>query len=184
MLLQTPLFSRWSLPLMMIKMSSPAIKNIRSEKLPETERFQKRTVCRKLHITIQIFVLSNMSFAGSKVRICVIENSRAKYEKKINSGTWVKLVKGSLTWDFRVQVFFMNQFTQAPLSIPLGPLRIFTKIHADIRNFVCLPVFKTPAINYRWCRWGKIIAGVVDTGDLPLLPSISANFCKIRRENL
>ncbi len=35
------------------------------------------------------------------------------------------LVKGSLTRDFRLQVFFMNHFRPATLSIPLGPIRIF-----------------------------------------------------------
>ncbi len=81
--------------------------------------------------------------------------------------------------------FFHESVSPRPLSILLGPLRIFTKIRGDIRNFVCLPVSTTPAINYRWCRCyrGHIIAGVVDIGDLPLLPSISANFCKNSKRN-
>jgi hypothetical protein len=44
--------------------------------------------------------------------------------------------------------------------------------HGDIRDFVCLTVFKTPAM----VSLGKIIAGVVDTGDLPLKVHKNENF--------
>jgi hypothetical protein len=40
-------------------------------------------------------------------------------------------VKGTVSRDFLLLVFFMNQF---PLSIPLGPFRIFSKIRGDIRS--------------------------------------------------
>ncbi len=59
-------------------------------------------------------------------------------------------LKGSLTRDFPIQVFFMNLCSSGPLSIPQGPFRIFTKIRGDIRNFVfitgvvsCSPVSTT-----------------------------------------
>ncbi len=44
-----------------------------------------------------------------------------------------KTFKGSLTRDFSLKAFFMNQFPLRPLSIPL-PFRIFTKIHGDMRK--------------------------------------------------
>ncbi len=50
--------------------------------------------------------------------------------------------------DFRLQVFY-ESVSPWSLSILLGPFRISTNIHGDIRNFV-------------------IIAGVVDTGDSAL----------------
>ncbi len=39
-----------------------------------------------------------------------------------------KAVKWSLTRDFLLQVFFMNQFSSGYLSTQFGPLQIFTKI--------------------------------------------------------
>jgi hypothetical protein len=40
-------------------------------------------------------------------------------------------LKGTVSRDFLLLVFFMNQL---PLSIPLGPFRIFSKIRGDIRS--------------------------------------------------
>jgi hypothetical protein len=54
-------------------------------------------------------------------------------------------IKGSLTRDFRLQVFSWISFPRAP-EYPIGPFRIFTKIRRDIHSFV-------------------FIAGVIDTGD-------------------
>jgi hypothetical protein len=42
-------------------------------------------------------------------------------------------VKGTVSRDFLLLVFFINQFPP-PQSIPLGPFRIFSKIRGDIRN--------------------------------------------------
>ncbi len=45
--------------------------------------------------------------------------------------------KGTVSRNFRLLVFFMNQFPPKPLSIPLGPIRIFSEIHGDIRSSRC-----------------------------------------------
>jgi hypothetical protein len=42
--------------------------------------------------------------------------------------------KGTVSRDFLLLVFFMNQFPPKPLIIPLGSFRIFSKIHGDIRS--------------------------------------------------
>jgi hypothetical protein len=48
----------------------------------------------------------------------------------------VILFKGTVSRDFLLLVFFMNQFPPIP-SIPLGQIRIFSKIHGDIRKSRC-----------------------------------------------
>ncbi len=45
--------------------------------------------------------------------------------------------KGTVPRDFRLQVFFNESVTPSPLSIPLGPFRIFSKIREDIRSSRC-----------------------------------------------
>ncbi len=45
-------------------------------------------------------------------------------------------LKASLTRDFRLQVYFMNQFPPGPLIIPLGSFQIFPKNRVDTVNFV------------------------------------------------
>jgi hypothetical protein len=47
-----------------------------------------------------------------------------------------KPFKGSLTPDFRLQVFFHESLSPGPQSIPLGPFRIFSKIRGDIRELM------------------------------------------------
>jgi hypothetical protein len=42
-----------------------------------------------------------------------------------------KCFKGTVPRDFRLLVFFMNPFPPSPLSIPLGPFQIFSKIRGD-----------------------------------------------------
>ncbi len=37
---------------------------------------------------------------------------------------------------FQLQVFIIDSVSSGPLSIFLGPFRIFTKVCGDIRNFV------------------------------------------------
>ncbi len=44
------------------------------------------------------------------------------------------ILKGSLTRDFQYQIFFHKSVSPRPLSIPLGPFRIFSKIRGDIRE--------------------------------------------------
>ncbi len=65
-------------------------------------------------------------------------------------------VKGTVSRDFLLLVFFMNQFFPQLQSIPLGPLQIFSKIRGDIRKSRC-----TTGINY---ISGKFATGVNNTG--------------------
>ncbi len=53
--------------------------------------------------------------------------------------------KGTVSRDFSLLVFFINQFPPQPQSIPLGPFRIFSKIRGDIRS-------------------SRLTTGVADTG--------------------
>jgi hypothetical protein len=43
-----------------------------------------------------------------------------------------RYLKGTVSRDFRLHVFFMNQFTPKPLRIPIGPFLTFSKIRRDI----------------------------------------------------
>ncbi len=56
------------------------------------------------------------------------------------------LVKGSLTRDFRLQVFSWISVPQAPKYF-MGPFWIFSKIRGDITNEYLSSVSTTPAIN-------------------------------------
>jgi len=58
--------------------------------------------------------------------------------------------KGSLTRDFSSSGFFHESVSPWPLSILLGPYRIFTKIRADIRNFVFIAGVND-TLYYRRC---------------------------------
>jgi hypothetical protein len=42
--------------------------------------------------------------------------------------------KGTVSLDFLLLVFFHESVSPKALSIPLGPFRIFSKIHGDIRS--------------------------------------------------
>jgi hypothetical protein len=66
------------------------------------------------------------------------------------------LFKGTVSRDFLLLVFFMNQFPLKPLSIPLGLFRIFSKIRGDIRSSRL-----TTGIND---TGGKFATGIKDTG--------------------
>jgi hypothetical protein len=46
-------------------------------------------------------------------------------------------VKGTVSRDFRLLVFFHESVSPKPLSIPLGPHRIFLKIGGDIQSSRC-----------------------------------------------
>jgi hypothetical protein len=85
--------------------------------------------------------------------------------------TYIKAFKGSLTQDFRLQVFFMNQFPRGPLSIPLSRFKLLQKF-MDIRHFVFIAGINNTGdkINCRRCHcyWRSIVAGFSDTGDYTL----------------
>jgi hypothetical protein len=79
-----------------------------------------------------------------------------------------KILKETVSRDFLLLVFFMNQFPPQPQSIPLRSFQIFSKIHGDIRNSRC-----TTGINdtggkffhqFRYHCGGKFVTGVNDTG--------------------
>ncbi len=76
-------------------------------------------------------------------------------------------IKGSLTRDFRRQVFFMTQFPPGLLRIPLRPFKIFTRIRGDIRNFVFIAGINDTG--------NKLLTGVNNTLPVSLLPAI--NYC-------
>jgi hypothetical protein len=101
------------------------------------------------------------------------------------------------TRDFHLPIFFHKSVSPGPLSIPLGKFRIFTKIRGDICNFVFIACVvdtgdklfngvndtgdKLSQQNEKKTSCPKIfsfIAGVVDTGDQPLLTNISATIRK------
>ncbi len=63
--------------------------------------------------------------------------------------------KGTVPRDFRLLVFFINQFLLAP-SIPLGPFRLFSKTRGDICSSRCT----TGVVD----TIGKFAIGVFDTG--------------------
>ncbi len=46
-------------------------------------------------------------------------------------------LKGTVPRDFRLQSFFHESVSPKPLSIPLWPFRIFSKIRRDIRSSRC-----------------------------------------------
>jgi hypothetical protein len=61
--------------------------------------------------------------------------------------------------DFRLQVFYMDQFPPAPDYI-IRAISNFSKIRGDIRRSRC-----TPPVTLT--RVAKFAAGVVDTGGAP-----------------
>jgi hypothetical protein len=83
-------------------------------------------------------------------------------------------IKGSLTRDFRLQVFFMNQCPPGSLVLPWGRFEFFRKFAeifwnkclspvSTILAINCSPVSTIPGINP--CHGVLVIAGVVDTSD-------------------
>jgi hypothetical protein len=76
-------------------------------------------------------------------------------------------LKGTVSRDFLLLVFFMNQFPPPSQSIPIRPFQIFSKIRGDIRESRC-----TTGINDTGGKFasgvndtgGKIAAGISDTG--------------------
>jgi hypothetical protein len=67
-------------------------------------------------------------------------------------------LKGTVSRDFLLQVFFMNQLSLKPPKITLGSFRILLKIRGDIRKSKC-----TTGINDTGCKFatgGKLAAGV------------------------
>ncbi len=79
----------------------------------------------------------------------------------------IKTFKRTVSQDFLLLVFFMNQFPPQPQSIPLGPFQIFSKIRRDIRKSRC-----TTDINV---TGGKFATSVNDKGcKLPLVSTTPA----------
>ncbi len=66
-------------------------------------------------------------------------------------------IKGSLTRDFRSQFFFHESVSLGPLSIPLGPFQIFSKIRRDNREWMFISGVNDTG--------DKLFGGVNDTGD-------------------
>ncbi len=53
---------------------------------------------------------------------------------KAQSSSWDRPFKGTVLRDLLLLVFFHESVSAKPLSIPLGPFRIFSKILGDIRS--------------------------------------------------
>jgi hypothetical protein len=75
-------------------------------------------------------------------------------------------VKGSLTRDFRLHVFFMNQCPPGPQVFHCSHFEFFRKFAEILANYCLSPVSMTPVINCSAVSTttAKFIAGVVDTG--------------------
>jgi len=92
--------------------------------------------------------------------------------------------KGSLTRDFRIQVFFMNQCPPGPQVFHWSHFAFFRKFAEIFANYFLSPVSTTPVINcsavstpaknlllvsltpaINLCHGFSVIAGVVDTGE-------------------
>ncbi len=101
-----------------------------------------------------------------------ILNSTSLILVQCSVGQSLKL-KGSVTRNFWLQVFFMKSVSPGPLSIPLEPFfRIIPKIHGDFGKWMFItgvndtcdklfPVSTTLAINP--CHGFSVTAGVVNT---------------------
>ncbi len=95
------------------------------------------------------------------------------------------LLKGSLTRNFRLQVFFMNQCPPGPQVFHWSHFEFFRKFAEIFANYCLSPVSTTPVINWsamsttpaknllpvsltpaiNLCHGFSVIAGVVDTGE-------------------
>jgi hypothetical protein len=53
------------------------------------------------------------------------------------TSTWSQMFKGTVSRDFRLLVFFIESVSPKPLSIPLGPFRIFSIIRRGIHSSRC-----------------------------------------------
>ena len=83
--------------------------------------------------------------------------SRKGQRSTLNEKNSCYLVKGTVSQDFLLLVFFLNQFPPPPPQIiPFRPFRIFSKIRGDIRESRC-----TTGIND---IGGKLATGVNYTG--------------------
>jgi hypothetical protein len=76
-------------------------------------------------------------------------------DQQVKVGT-LKLLKGTVSRDFLLLVFFHESVSPQPQSIPLGPFKFFPKILGDIRKSRC-----TTGIND---TGGKLLPGINDTG--------------------
>jgi hypothetical protein len=82
-----------------------------------------------------------LSFSSYKVLQIIIKHIGRVSKRHFAS------VKGTVLRDFRLQIFFLNQFPK-PLSIPLEPFQIFLKIFRDIFTAQgAPPVSLTPVPN-------------------------------------
>jgi hypothetical protein len=84
------------------------------------------------------------------------------------------IFKGSLTLDFRLQVFFMNLCPPGPQVFQWGRFEFFQKFAEIFANECLSPVSTTPVINcsavsttpaINPCHEFSVIPGVVDTSD-------------------
>ncbi len=64
----------------------------------------------------------------------LIDEENKSWSQLLTFGHFTQMFKGTVSRDFRLLVFFHESVSPKPLSIPLGPFRIFSKIRGDIRS--------------------------------------------------
>jgi hypothetical protein len=101
--------------------------------------------------------------SASEVLLSKLPSLMVQFEKRFRL-----ILKGSLTQDFRLQVFFMNQCPPGPQVFHWCLFEFFSKILGDICEFMFITGVKDTGdklfsgVND---TGKKFIAGVVDTGE-------------------
>ncbi len=105
--------------------------------------------------------------------------------KTLAAGKNIHNLKGSLTRDFRLQVFFMHQCPPGPQVFHWSHIEFFRKFTEIFANYCLSPVSTIPVINcsavsttpaknlllvsltlvINLCHGFSVIAGLVDTGE-------------------
>ena len=89
--------------------------------------------------------------------LCTTYFFQRNFDKENTLAVAVEIkVKGTVSRDFLLLVFFMNHFPPSPRVFHLDRFEFFAKIHGDIRESRC-----TTGVND---TGGKFAAGVNDTG--------------------
>jgi hypothetical protein len=80
-------------------------------------------------------------------------------------------LKGSLTRDFRLQVFFINHGPPGPQVFHWGRFEFFRKFAEIFANEYLSPVSLTPAKNWAWVS--TVNSGLVSTVNLGLVSTVN-----------
>ena len=91
--------------------------------------------------------------------------------------------KGSLTRDFRLQVFFINQCTPGPQVFHWSLFEFFSKIRGDIRELMFIAGVNDTAVKLFTGvndAADKFFSGVNDTGGYRVLPILACQHLKMK----